>query len=189
MRPSPAPPEMDPGHLGRGFSFVASQRNQTWPRFACASSSHHREARRCLCLSIFFGIGGTGNIARGLCIRKNRKDANEDFTTGGSLPRAGSGVFESCRHRADAADARSIPRHGPPLSYSGSDAWEEGASQPPKRAFEGAEVQVWKEALHSRLASVWSNCAALTDVTSMRRTIRPRVRDCLARQGEWRTYD
>jgi len=38
------------------------------------------------------------------------------------------------------------------LSYSGRDAWEEGASpQPPKGAFEGAEIQVWKEALDSRL--------------------------------------
>jgi hypothetical protein len=78
--------------------------------------------------------------------------------------RSGSGVFESCHHHADAADARSIQRHGPPLSYSGRNPWKESASRPPKGAFEGAEAQVCEEALHSRITSGWSKSAAGTDV-------------------------
>jgi hypothetical protein len=31
---------------------------------------------------------------------------------------------------------RRLPRHGPPWSYSGRDAWEKGASRPPKGALE-----------------------------------------------------
>jgi hypothetical protein len=168
-----------PGHptfLLLAMSHATRRRSGSARAFLCCTAAErglvlglnppqgsHREARL-LSASAFFRIGGTGKSARGLCIRKNRKDANEDFTAGGSLPRSGSGVFESCHHHADAADARSIQRHGPPLSYSGRDPWKESASRPPKGAFEGAEVQVWEEALHSRITGGWSKCAAGTDV-------------------------
>jgi hypothetical protein len=43
-----------------------------------------------------------------ICASEDQEDANEDFTAGGSLPRFGGGVLQSCRHHADAADAGSI---------------------------------------------------------------------------------
>jgi hypothetical protein len=110
----------------------------------------------------FLGFGELATVPA-ICASEDQEDANEDFAAGGSLPRLGGGVLQSCRHHADAADAGSIPRHGPPLSYSGRDAWEKGASQPPKGALEAAEIQVWKEAPHSCVAQRMVEQSILTD--------------------------